>query len=165
MKIDPLTGLSSKPEWPAIVARTKAGAPVALLDLDHMKHFNMHNGSVRGDELLAKLGAFLRATVPQPRDIVRIGGQSFVVVWPAAAGADERARESCAAIATWVRTSLAPPQPAHCGDASCIGPAPLTVSIALTHVREVEDATALFARLDEALLGAKRAGRDRIVIA
>ena len=116
-----------------------------------MKHFTPHNWAApcAGDELLAKLGAFLRATVPQPRDIVRIGGQSFVVVWAGGGWSDERARESgCAAIATWVRTSsrwlsrrTAGRQPYRSGSA--------TVSHC-AHARARRKTRPLFARLDEA---------------
>jgi len=162
---DPLTGAWSKSHWPRVVAGAARGAPVALIDLDHMKHFNMHNGHDRGDAILASLGAYLIAdTTGAAREVVRLGGQTFGLVWTDADATASRARETCEAFRRWARNSLGVSQPARCGDANCLGPASLTLTIALTCVQENDDDAAILARLDVAIVQAKRAGRDRVVM-
>ena len=56
---------------------------MALIDLDHFKNVNDTLGHDAGDTVLASFAAHLRAGV-RDRDMVgRLGGEEFVVVFPA----------------------------------------------------------------------------------
>ena len=55
---------------------------VMLLDLDHFKRVNDRHGHAAGDEVLAAVGAALRATVRDSDFAGRYGGEEFIVALP-----------------------------------------------------------------------------------
>ena len=94
---DPLTGLPNRLMLAQEISRllatsppatTPAGAPLAVgepavwvlfLDLDGFKLVNDSWGHEAGDQLLVEVASRLRATVPQPDMVARVGGDEFVV--------------------------------------------------------------------------------------
>jgi diguanylate cyclase (GGDEF)-like protein len=168
---DPLTGARSRAEWPDLVQKASSnaaggtrGAWVALVDIDHFKRFNMHNGHVAGDEVLVKLAGFLLSLESDEGvQVVRTGGEEFALVSFAETDAgDDDGRAISERVLQWARDSLTPEQPKHCGDPGCVGPTRLTVSIALGRLEAGESATSLSERLTATMWEAKRTGRDRI---
>ena len=147
--LDTLTGVGNRRHFlehaeRALLARPKAGAWVALLDLDHLKEINDIGGHAAGDAALARLGQVLKALAPGGATCGRIGGDEFAILLP---GDDV---DSARAFVDLVRNGLATADPTW------------TVSAGLAAVHPEEPVIAALARADEALLHAKRSGRDRV---
>ncbi len=155
---DELTGLANRrslfTRLDLELARARReGYPVALamLDLDSFKSINDELGHAVGDEVLKLTGGALRKTA-RPYDITsRLGGEEFVVVMPgvhheAAHAAVERVRESIAE-----STSQGWDQ---------LGRVTASAGIAVFDPSRPESADSLLMRADDALLVAKRSGKD-----
>jgi diguanylate cyclase (GGDEF)-like protein len=125
-----------------------------LLDIDDFKDINDAHGHRVGDEVLIELVARLRGTV-RPEDVVaRWGGEEFLMVWRA------EKHESVRALAERVRTTV--------GDRAfrtTVGELAITVSIGAVTGRGATPADVLVDAADTALLAAKRAGKNRTVVA
>jgi diguanylate cyclase (GGDEF)-like protein len=123
-----------------------------FLDVDHFKRINDGFGHAVGDRVLAALGRLLRDQV-RPSDVVgRYGGEEFVVVLrDASADAARRVAER-------IRQSIAA--------ASILGlPGRVTLSAGIAAREPHESMTELIARADLGLYAAKRAGRNRVLVA
>ncbi len=135
------------------------GVPVAMLmiDVDHFKMYNDRHGHPAGDEILRTLGR-LFAEERRANDVVaRYGGEEFALLL---AGID---RPQAAQLAERLRGRIAGYDFPHGGEQPG---GRLTVSIGVaacpTDARTDE---ALIKAAYEALYRAKKAGRDRVVIA
>ena len=117
------------------------------LDLDHFKRVNDEQGHEAGDRALAMVGAVIADHVRGADLAARWGGEEFVVVLP---GADAPAAR---AFAERVRAAVA---------TSGTG---LTASAGVAVSEIPADPRALLAAADAAMYAAKRAGRDRTVVA
>lgn len=155
---DSLTGLWNRRHARArlgqeIARATRYGRPVSLLliDLDRLKSINDEGGHAAGDEALQRLGACLQAECRASDVAARYGGDEFVVIAPETSG--ERAAEQAARICAAVREERALPR--------------LSVSIGVADLERAGsvDVDALYEAADAALYEAKRAGRDRSVLA
>lgn len=123
-----------------------------FLDVDHFKRINDGFGHAVGDRVLAALGRLLRDHV-RPSDVVgRYGGEEFVVVLREA-GTDAARR-----VAERIRQSIAA--------ASIVGlPVRVTLSAGIAAREPDESMSELIARADRGLYAAKRAGRNRVLVA
>jgi diguanylate cyclase (GGDEF)-like protein len=152
---DPLTGLANRralfSALPAAASNaSRSGTPVtvAMLDLDHFKGYNDRHGHVAGDALLAQVGSLLRSSVRAHDIVARYGGEEFcVVLWDADEAESVRVLDGIRA---------------RCGAAGTDGPA-CTFSAGVAQWWGEERLEATLARADDALYGAKEAGRDRVV--
>jgi len=152
---DPLTGLLNRRSLENRVRDLhREGVPYALAygDLDHFKVLNDTHGHEAGDQALRAFARVLRDAV-RPNDIVaRYGGEEFVIVLPdcsidVAVGVLERVRE---------RLALAL-------GAGHVPPFTVTFGVASTdYTTNFEN---LVAVADRALLDAKAAGRNRVIVA
>ncbi len=132
------------------------GQPLSLLfiDLDHFKNINDRYGHATGDRCLRAvidpIQAELRAT-----DVVgRWGGEEFLVLLPGASAVDARR------VAERIRERIA-----HLAIDSDAGPVNLTTSVGVScHAAAMRSPDDLVAAADRALYGAKRAGRNRVVM-
>ncbi|GAP65069.1 diguanylate cyclase (GGDEF) domain-containing protein [Mizugakiibacter sediminis] len=122
---------------------------VGMLDIDHFKSINDRYGHGVGDAVLAELGRLLRASLRESDWAARWGGEEFLLLihaaLPDAQSACERLR-------------------ARVAEHRFAGELKLRISFSVG-LAEVEPGNALdaaIARADEALLAAKRNGRDRV---
>ena len=126
-----------------------------LLDIDDFKDINDAHGHRVGDEVLIELVARLRGMV-RPEDVVaRWGGEEFLLLCRA------EKHESVRALAERVRAAVGE-RPFR----TTVGELGITVSIgAVTGRSATQSADALVDAADAALLAAKRAGKNRTVVA
>ncbi len=133
------------------------GEPIAVLlfDLDHFKRINDEHGHDTGDAVLRAVSICCQKVL-RPSDLVaRIGGEEFAVLLPGAGRREARriARRLCESI----RTLRIPCGDGEIGVTASIGIAtPLEAPGGLDHV---------LAAADAALYEAKRAGRNRVMMA
>nr|WP_316640577.1 GGDEF domain-containing protein [uncultured Roseateles sp.] len=162
---DGLTGLSNRrafdqylAEQMAISTRHQRAMTLVLLDVDHFKRYNDHHGHHAGDESLRQVGAALQSCCQRPGDLAaRYGGEEFALILPdtAAAGAlhvGESARQAVAGL------RVAHPQ----GSGGYLS---ISVGAAVMNGPGAANAEQLIKAADEALYQAKRAGRNRVVLA
>jgi len=135
------------------VRRTGTPLSIVMFDVDHFKTVNDRHGHLRGDELLANVGATL-GRVTRSSDVrCRYGGDEFLVILPdtPVAGAQQ--------VAEGIRRDVARLRIAR---DETEGP---TISVGVASAQPGElDATALIARADAALYHAK-AARNSICVA
>lgn len=152
--IDPLTGLLNRRSFEEQVRDlVKSGArfAVAYGDLDHFKRLNDTHGHDTGDRSLRLFSRTLRETI-RPGDVAaRWGGEEFVLLLPDASASDG------AEVLERIRKNLAVAQ--QSGKIP-----PFTVSFGVGDNYDAAEFTDLLAMADGALLTAKRAGRDRVVL-
>lgn len=117
------------------------------IDLDHFKTINDRYGHSAGDEALRRVAATLQSTATAPGLIGRLGGEEFAIL--ATYGTAESAREH----ADDIRKAIAS---LTSGDIS------LTISVGLAYRVPGETVEKLLQRADDAMLSAKRHGRNRV---
>lgn len=160
-RIDPLTQVLNRraffedtlPTW-----RTagRGGRPVSLImiDLDHFKAINDRHGHETGDRALVAVGKALSDGRRAGDVLARWGGEEFVLLLPETDLAHARV------LAEQLRQSIA----SLCVDAPA-GVQTLTASFGVAQRHGHESIEALVADADAQLLGAKRAGRNRVAAA
>ena len=134
--------------------RTARRLCLAMIDVDHFKAVNDTHGHPIGDQVLMALGRTLRLRLRESDIVGRYGGEEFAVIMTGldaeqAKSIMDALRESFAAV-----TFLADGAEFHC-----------TFSGGLAAFPEYGDPSALIEAADAALYQAKRAGRNRILIA
>ncbi len=136
----------------------RSGLPLSLLmmDVDHFKSFNDTYGHPAGDEVLRQLARVL-SDARRANDVVaRYGGEEFAVILV------DTAKFTAAKVAERVRERIR----AHDFSEAAPNARTLTTSIGVaTFPEDGVDAEALVRSADTALYAAKRAGRDRVVLA
>jgi diguanylate cyclase (GGDEF)-like protein len=152
---DPLTGLLNRRSLEdAVRGLTDDGIAYALAygDLDHFKVLNDTHGHDAGDRALRLFARVLRDAI-RPNDVAgRYGGEEFVIVLPdcsleTATGVLERVRERLALALT-------------------AGQVPsFTVSFGVAASADARAFNGVVELADSALLSAKNAGRNRVVVA
>ncbi len=134
--------------------RSREPLTVALIDVDHFKRVNDTYGHGVGDQLLRLLGELLVKYGRKTDFIGRIGGEEFAMILPltAATKAVDVAERLRRRIETELRLALP------------VGEVRATISIGVAEHRAGDEFTATQKRADEALYGAKEAGRNRVVV-
>jgi diguanylate cyclase len=158
---DPLTGALNRRGMDqnllrelARAQRNKTPLALAMLDLDHFKRINDQYGHAVGDEALMHFAALTRAVLRKSDAFVRYGGEEFILILPET---DPRgARLVLARLQEMVARS-----PLRHQDKTIT----LSFSAGLAQFRTDENGHALLRRADEALYGAKQAGRNCIKVA
>ena len=144
---DELTGLPNRRAWheriPAELARASRRSEtlaVAMLDLDHFKHYNDTHGHQAGDRLLKQVASFWSNELRLTDTLARYGGEEFALALPACP------LSQALTIVDRLRTAIPDGQTCSAGLATWNG---------------TETAEELLDRADRALYQAKRAGRNR----
>jgi diguanylate cyclase (GGDEF)-like protein len=157
---DALTGLASRRMGEAILRETcdaalLDGRPVSLvlLDLDDFKRINDSLGHPAGDTVLRAIGERVRSTLPARTRGYRYGGEELAVVCDGFGLPDAEALAQSLRLRIREEDVLLPS-----------GPVRVTASIGVAAARGGSP-TLLVQRADDALLGAKRSGKDRIALA
>jgi PleD family two-component response regulator len=145
-----------------------------VFDIDNFKHYNDVYGHLAGDGILREVAVLMRRCC-RPHDVVgRIGGDEFAAVfWDdphRAAGEVSRERRSAAAEHPTEAISVIKRFQQALGNADLhlLGPrgeGVLTISGGLASFpRDGATVQELFERADQALLEAKRSGKNRIYL-
>lgn len=159
---DGLTGLANRRELEESSARAiqeamRYGQPLSIVitDVDHFKKVNDTFGHQVGDEVLKSVAFALKAEGRGTDVVGRYGGEEFVLVLSGTRvdGAKELAERVRRRLeANPIETSA--------------GPVAVTLSLGVATLREHGDTLhALVEAADQALYEAKRAGRNRVVLA
>jgi diguanylate cyclase (GGDEF)-like protein len=157
---DPLTGMRNRRalayDLPRIESDHRARHDqfaIAVCDVDHFKAYNDQLGHLAGDQALRALSGIVRGALREHDIGYRFGGEELLLVLP-----NTRAGEALRAAERVRRAVL---------DAAL--PHPVGIDGVLTASIGVAagdgDAAVLLARADAALYEAKRAGRNRVVLA
>ncbi|RUW63395.1 diguanylate cyclase [Mesorhizobium sp. M7A.F.Ca.US.008.03.1.1] len=160
---DGLTELLTRRAFDEALAREHARgkrsmAPLSLLiiDVDWFKRFNDHYGHPAGDECLRAVSGCIKAMARRPADAAaRYGGEEFALILP------ETDARGAFVIAENLRARVRDLGLAHAGSEKGIVTISIGVGTFATGSAPVEIAD-LLRRADEALYGAKAAGRDRV---
>lgn len=139
------------------LSETDKPLSILMIDIDHFKSVNDTFGHAFGDEVLRGVAQGISGGLRDSDTVARYGGEEFVVVMP-----DTTAGEALT-VAERLRmevAGLAFPVPGKDDELS------MTVSIgAATSCDSFESVESLMERADQALYGAKRAGRNATVAA
>ncbi|GAA1568876.1 diguanylate cyclase [Kribbella karoonensis] len=165
---DEKTGLATSSYWasavPVELARAdtlRSTVGLLMLDLDKFKEINDTYGHPAGDEALRAVGETIRAEVRQGDLVARVGGDELAVLLPGALETEvleiaERIRERLVSLVVPVSTT-------NGGTAKLDGiPASFGAAV-YPDVADTMDQLVLAA--DDALLTAKRSGRNQIIVA
>lgn len=160
---DPLTGAWNRGYLDRRLGREmdlsrRDGRPlaIAMMDLDHFGRFNKDHGTPTGDAVLRAFVRLAEGCLRATDWVARYGGEEFVLVVPGSAA-------DAWTVADRLRSVLAATQidrPAKDGYVQ------VTVSIGISAFDgNMSQTDALFQRASDALNEAKRAGRNRVLVA
>lgn len=155
---DELTGLGNRRALDAFLPMAFAqalsdGQPLSCLmfDLDEFKIINDRLGHDVGDQALRAVGRVLRQQSRGMDFVARVGGEEFMMLCP------QTGEDAALRIAERIRLAIAAPQPDL---------PPLSVSVGVAvGAAAFPDAASLIRAADQALLQAKRLGRNRVCLA
>ena len=156
---DKLTGLYNRRHMEESFIRElhraqRQNQPLGLImcDIDHFKKINDTYGHDKGDEVLRGAAAVLQKNIRQGDIVCRYGGEEFLIMMP------EASLEITALRAEQIRQSLR--------QKMLLPQQPVTLSLGVAvYPQDGQSPDELQAAADGALYEAKRAGRDRVVLA
>ncbi|HEU5101705.1 MAG TPA: diguanylate cyclase, partial [Roseiflexaceae bacterium] len=158
---DGLTGLfnhtTTKEHLDIELARTRrnqSALAFAIIDIDRFKLVNDTYGHAIGDRVLKSLARLLRERLRQNDIIGRYGGEEFAVVLSGTDG------PTAAAVLDEIRAGLAQIHQQVGGEEFTV-----TFSCGIASFADYPDASKLADAADKALYAAKRAGRNRVMLA
>ena len=164
--VDGLTGIANRSYFDVALARELRRAQrvdghlsLLLLDIDSFKAYNDHFGHQQGDTCLATVAQALAARLKRPADVAaRYGGEEFAAILP------DTSLGQAEHLANAIREHVMALALAH-APAAHWPVVTLSIGVA-SYGRDGLDAPAvLIAAADQALYAAKRAGRNRVIVA
>jgi diguanylate cyclase (GGDEF)-like protein/PAS domain S-box-containing protein len=160
---DPLTGLfnrrfmqESLDREMLRVTRKNRSLAIIFIDIDHFKRFNDVFGHEAGDEVLRSMADFFRTHFRGDDIICRYGGEEFAIILPESSAQDAASR------AELLRVAARNLKLKH--NNVTLDPVTLSAGIA-GYPEHASSAGELLQVADACLYEAKRAGRDRIILA
>lgn len=155
---DSLTGLYNRSKLDVILTdqlarykRTQRPFGLLMLDIDHFKTLNDTYGHITGDEILAGVARILLQSIRSIDFAARYGGDEFIIILV------ETSAELALKTAERIRSQVQNMRYSFNGSTISI-----TVSIGIVECEPGDlTTTAVFARADNALYEAKRAGRNQ----
>jgi diguanylate cyclase (GGDEF)-like protein len=130
---------------------------VIMLDIDDFKQFNDRFGHPKGDMVLKAVSSVIRQNLREIDVAARYGGEEFVVVLP------ETDVAGALAVAERIRTSME--EYPHIADEQGER-VTQTISLGVaTYPLHASDGASLIEAADQAMYRAKRAGKNRVVVA
>jgi len=149
---DPLTGELNRAAVIDLATQNlqRTALSLIVLDIDHFKRINDGFGHPAGDAVIVELVRRLRSALPEAGELGRVGGEEFTVVLPGIH------LDSAAMIAEAMRIAVAD-RPFDAID----GPQ-VTASFGVSWSPRGTGFDQAYARADEALYEAKRAGRNQV---
>jgi two-component system cell cycle response regulator len=157
---DAITGLATRRtllehlnrEW---CRAQRHGAPLAcvMLDIDFFKRINDQHGHQAGDEVIRRIGGVINASIRASDIAGRYGGEEFCIMLP------ETTEPQAVAWAERLRAKIGSLRVAHGGQS-------LSVTASFGVAQRLADTASpeqLVDMADQALVVAKRSGRDRVV--
>jgi diguanylate cyclase (GGDEF)-like protein/PAS domain S-box-containing protein len=160
---DALTGLFNRRYLEEILerelrraGRAKQSVGILMLDLDYFKRFNDTYGHEAGDTVLRETAGLLLKNVRAEDFVCRFGGEEFVVILPTADQEGSRTRGDR------LREKVRDLTVMHQGKSLGMVTFSIGVAVFPEHGTTPKE---LMAAADAALYEAKRAGRDRVVVA
>jgi diguanylate cyclase (GGDEF)-like protein/PAS domain S-box-containing protein len=139
----------------ARVASRGGSACLAMMDADHFKDVNDRYGHTMGDEALRVMTHVCRSASRASDILARYGGEELVLLL------SDADMDTAHRVVDRIRDGLATTPISLVSGGSFT----VSVSIGLAQYREGESLDDMLRRADTALYEAKRAGRDRVVIA
>ena len=132
---------------------------IAMVDVDHFKHYNDHYGHAAGDVALQSVAHVIAEHARRPLDAcARYGGEEFVVLWydVDADHAMALAQRMCQAVQALGLPHVASPT---------AGVVSISVGLVCTAVHNAAQWDAALRAADQALYQAKQQGRNRVCAA
>ena len=163
--VDELTGLHNRRYLRDVLAsewrrarRYSHPVSVAMVDIDRFKQLNDEHGHIVGDHVLRAVAGTLGQYLRETDHLVRFGGEEFLLLLP------ETGPSEAAMVIERIRLALKR-QPAYSSEET--GPIQVTFSagVAAYPICSVPTADDLVHLADQALLTAKRSGRDQVCMA
>jgi diguanylate cyclase (GGDEF)-like protein/PAS domain S-box-containing protein len=159
---DPLTNLFNRRYMEETLEReifrtTRAQLPlgIIMIDIDHFKSFNDSYGHEAGDAMLKAIAAFLQDQVRKEDVACRFGGEEFTLIMPGA---------GLPIVLSRAQILLEKARLIHVPFAGrTLGPVTLSLGVAMFPEQGRTGGLVIHAA-DEALLKAKRSGRNRVVV-
>jgi diguanylate cyclase (GGDEF)-like protein len=158
-QIDVLSGLWNRSFFESrlsaemsLARRTTAPLSILLVDVDHFGRINSAHGHLAGDEAVRLIGHLIADTVRAEDVVCRHGGEKFAIILP------NTAADRAVVVAERIRQRMAA-TPLEIGEAT------VTVSASFGVAAATVDVETTTRQADEALIRAKRNGRNRIEIA
>jgi diguanylate cyclase (GGDEF)-like protein/putative nucleotidyltransferase with HDIG domain/PAS domain S-box-containing protein len=160
-RTDPLTGVFNRRHFNEALAaelaraqRVASGTGLLCVDIDHFKVINDLRGHLVGDDVLCRVAERITSAIREYDVLARFGGEEFVVLLPGISADDE-----LRAAGERVRRAIE-------SDAVMVAGEQLTVTVSVGAAGAVtpHDET-LIDLADRALFAAKRAGRNRTILA
>ncbi|HAG09868.1 MAG TPA: hypothetical protein DCK76_00330 [Desulfotomaculum sp.] len=128
---------------------------LVLLDIDHFEKINEYFGYRAGNQILVQLAGLLKEEVIHEGMVARFGGEEFIISLPDFNG------ESSREFADFLRKKISAHQ-FHVDDSLVQLKVSLGVAVYPDHARDVSD---LVKKASQALIRAKEAGKDRVMVA
>ena len=125
-----------------------------MLDMDHFKKINDTYGHLVGDTAIQQIGTLLTETVRASDMVFRYGGEEFIILLP------ETNLGGAAIVGEKIRAAA---ESRVFGNGEKVFP--LTLSVGIAILNDVESGNDMIARADEALYRAKENGRNRVEVA
>jgi diguanylate cyclase (GGDEF)-like protein len=162
VRLDGLTGLLNRRSGDEVLQqewlrsqRSGQQAVLIMLDIDHFKQVNDEYGHDVGDRVIERVAALLLEHTRNIDTAIRYGGEEFLLLLP------QTTLEGGMQLAERLRQQMAS-RPLHCNQVKI--DVTISLGVAATSML-LPDKAAWLKQADMALYQAKRAGRNRVVVA